>query len=121
MNKRSLRVFLLLILMMAAANEASAFRCGVRLVAVGDSKYEVLRKCGEPTSVESWLEKRIEPYSVEPFSDGRRFYLQNPTFATVVYVAVEQWLYDFGRNRFMRTLTFENNRLTRIETGSYGY
>ena len=121
MNKRSFRVFLLLVLMMTAANEAFAFRCGVRLVAVGDSKYEVLRKCGEPTSVESWLEKRIEPYSVEPFSDGQRFYLQNPTYATVVYVTVEQWLYDYGRNRFMRTLTFENNRLTRIETGSYGY
>jgi hypothetical protein len=121
MNRRSFGVFLLIVLLTVAVNEASAFRCGARLVAIGDSKYEVLKKCGEPASVESWLEKRVEPYSVEPFSDGQRFYVQNPTFATVVYIAVEQWLYDFGRNRFLITLLFENNRLTRIENGSYGY
>jgi hypothetical protein len=104
-----------------AAAEASAFRCGTRLVSVGDSKYEVLRKCGEPAWVENWLEKRIEPYSVEPFSQGQRFYIPNPSFATVVYVTVEQWVYDRGRTQFTRVLTFENNRLTRIENGDYGH
>jgi len=111
----------MIMVMVMATDNASAFRCGTRLVVVGDSKYEVLWKCGEPSWVESWLEKRIEPYSVEPFSDGQRFYIPNPTFATVVYVTVEQWVYDLGRTRFTRVLTFENNRLTRIESGDYGH
>ncbi len=95
--KKLIFVAVLFILVIAmASKEACAFRCGTRLVAVGDSKYEVLWKCGEPTWVESWVEKRIEPYTVEPFSDGQRFYLPNPTFATVVYVTIEQWLYGRG-------------------------
>jgi hypothetical protein len=110
-----------IVLMTIAVNDASAFRCGTRLVAVGDSKYEVLKKCGDPTWVETWLEKRIEPYSVEPFVEGQRFYIPNPSFATVVYVTVEQWIYDRGRTQFTRVLTFENNRLMKIENGDYGH
>jgi hypothetical protein len=121
MKKGPWRVVLLIIVMLMAADEGLAFRCGTRLVAVGDSKYEVLWKCGEPAWVESWVEKRLEPYSIEPFSDGHRFYLPNPTIAAVVYVMVEQWIYDLGRNHFTRTLTFENSRLARIETGDYGH
>jgi hypothetical protein len=121
MKKLSCSVVLLMMVMLMASNEAAAFRCGTRLVSVGDSKYEVLWKCGEPTWVESWVEKRIQPYSVEPFSDGYRFYLPSPTFATVVYVNVEQWVYDQGRTQFTRVLTFENSRLARIEMGDYGH
>jgi hypothetical protein len=36
-------------------------------------------------------------------------------------VTVEQWIYDLGRTQFTRILTFENNRLARIETGDYGH
>jgi hypothetical protein len=121
MNKRSWGVVLFILVMVMAAEEGFAFRCGTRLVAVGDSKYEVLWKCGQPTWVDSWLEKRVEPYAIEPFSDGTRFYLPNPSLATIVYVTVEQWVYDLGRNHFVRTLTFENSRLARIETGDYGH
>ena len=121
MKKIPFWVIFLIIVVPMAADGGSAFRCGSRLVAVGDSRYEVLWKCGEPAWAESWLEKRVEPYSIEPFSDGYRFYLPNPTIATVVYVTVEQWIYDLGRNHFTRTLTFENSRLVRIETGEYGH
>ncbi len=110
-----------IVVMLVVAADVSAFRCGTRLITTGNTKYEVLWKCGEPTWVESWVEKRIEPYAVEPFSDGHKFYLQNPTFATVVYVTVEQWIYNLGRTQFTRILTFENNRLARIETGDYGH
>jgi hypothetical protein len=121
MKKFPYRVAFVIMLMLIAADNASAFRCGTRLVSVGDSKYEILWKCGEPTWVESWLEKRIEPYSVDPFSTGQRFYITNPSFATIVYVTVEQWVYDRGRTQFTRVLTFENNRLVRIENGDYGH
>ena len=121
MKKLPYRVVLIIFVMLMVANEASAFRCGNRLVATGDSKYDVLWKCGDPAWVESWVENRVEPYSIQPFPDGRRLYLQNPTFAVVSFVAVEQWTYDFGPNQFIRVLFFENNRLMRIETGGYGH
>ena len=31
-----------------------ALRCGTRLVSSGDTKFEVLQKCGEPDFVDSW-------------------------------------------------------------------
>ena len=34
--------------MLFAANSAWALQCGRNLIAVGDSKYEVLSRCGDP-------------------------------------------------------------------------
>ncbi|MGV8050773.1 MAG: DUF2845 domain-containing protein [Anaerolineaceae bacterium] len=39
-------------------------------------------------------------------------------FYSVVRVLIEEWTYNLGHNRFMRTLTFERNRPVRIETGN---
>ncbi len=96
------------------------FTCGSYIVAVGERAYDVLKKCGDPSYVESWQEVRargdIDPYTVEP---GRRYYI-GPLFAQEL-VTVEEWEYDLGPNRFIRYLRFENGRLTRVTTGNYGY
>jgi hypothetical protein len=34
----------------------NAFRCGTQLVSQGDTRAEVIQKCGEPTFVDSWEE-----------------------------------------------------------------
>jgi hypothetical protein len=36
-------------------------------------------------------------------------------------VEIEEWPYNLGPTSFMLYLTFENGRLTRIESGEYGY
>jgi hypothetical protein len=38
-----------------------------------------------------------------------------------VTVAIEVWTYDFGRNRFLRFVRFEDGKVTAVETGGYGY
>lgn len=120
--KDALRIaFLILVSFLLMNAEALAFRCGPRLVFIGDSKWDVLRKCGQPDDVEVWVEKRIEPYYSEPFSSGQRFYVPPSAFASVLYVTVQQWIYNLGPNQFIRILTFENNRLIRIDSGDYGY
>jgi hypothetical protein len=35
-------------------------------------------------------------------------------------IRYEAWTYDFGPQRFIRTLTFEEGRLIRIEAGDKG-
>jgi hypothetical protein len=37
-----------------------------------------------------------------------------------VYETVEDWVYDLGPGRFVRTFTFRNGRLVAIQTGGYG-
>ena len=87
-------VFLLSIILMlhstAVTNASETMRCGSNLIAPGDTKYEVLRKCGEPEYIEvvsSAIERRTE-----------------------------EWYYDSSAASFPRVLTFEGYRLLSIKT-----
>lgn len=68
--------------------DVDSLECSNGIVNVGDSKSDVLEKCGEPTRRE-----------------GFQGYL---------------WVYDFGSLDFLYYLTFYQDRLERIQTGSYG-
>jgi hypothetical protein len=76
-----------------------SFRCGVRLVNVGDSEETVLDKCGRPTK------------SIRKTAKWR-----------TIITTVDQWTYDLGPNQFTRILTFDAtaDRLTTIVLGGYG-
>ncbi|MGH8593857.1 MAG: DUF2845 domain-containing protein [Gammaproteobacteria bacterium] len=66
------------------------FRCGVHLVTAGDTKLEVMEKCGLPLLKEtvSGADERL----------------------------VEQWHYRPGTRSFQRILTFTGARLVDIDT-----
>ncbi len=78
-----------------------------RTINLGDSKYEVLNKIGQP--------------------DGKltreRYILRKVGYDRIQATPVQQekWLYNFGPRRFFQTLTFENRELVCIEDGEYGY
>jgi hypothetical protein len=74
------------------AVDAYGLRCGNDLVDVGDSKIDVLAKCGEPVVRDEWYEE-------ESF---RR---------SSVSIRVEEWTYNFGPTRFIYFLKFKNGRL----------
>jgi hypothetical protein len=61
-------------------------RCGTKLVQVGDTKDQILAKCGKPTTI-------------SPGSDG----------------GGESWYYDRGSGRFSGFLRFTGPKLTSIE------
>ena len=112
---------LALAFILSAPEEAFAVRCGNKLLSIGDTKAEVIRKCGQPTWQDSWQEERIERVFAKPYSLKGPFSGTRVPLATVVHVTLDEWVYNFGPSYFMRTLRFENNRLTEIETGDYGY
>lgn len=98
-----------------------SFRCGTQLVSIGDSKYEVLRRCGEPTWVEVREEERVSRDTYNPYLfDGETRRYRAPLL-TKEKVIIEEWTYNLGSNHFIRYLTFENGRLVSIESGGYGY
>ena len=97
-----------------------SLRCSGRIVSRGDTKYEVLSKCGEPTWSEFYQEERLARDFYNPYVfDGRR-QSRVPRFVREI-VFVEEWIYNFGSTKFLRYLTFENGRLVDIEIGEYGY
>lgn len=86
---------------------ASTLRCGDRLVSVGDTKAEVMIKCGAPAWRDNWTNEIIT--GVDTVREQR------------VSVARERWVYNLGPKSFLRFLLFKNGRLVEITDGDYGY
>ena len=97
---------------------ADAFRCSGSIVDIGDTKAEVLAKCGEPSLTE---EKEVEIAAVRKSPRRRRRERARGRAGASATVNVEEWTYNFGSNRFMQILTFVDLELTKIETGDYGF
>ena len=81
---------ILLALGLAGTADAASMRCGSSIVKTGDTKLEVLDKCGEPALRE-----------VVSGADD---------------VKVEIWTYRGSPTRLTRVLTFRGSRLERIES-----
>ncbi len=80
--------------------------CGDRIISTGDTKGEVLAKCGEP-------------FYRTSHDDEIREHLDD-TRSQKVVVTVEEWTYNFGPQRFLRVITFRNGRVVDVRTGGYG-
>ena len=80
--------------------------CGDRIISVGDTKTDILIKCGEPFYKSSHQEDLKERFDD---SSSRK-----------VIVAVEEWTYNFGPQQFLRVITFRNGTVVDIRTGGYG-
>src|SRR5215204_2765568 len=65
-------VMVVVTLLCLQAELAEALYCGKRLVAVGASKAEVLRKCGEPEARDRWVEYRsvVQPLAFAPLEEA---------------------------------------------------
>lgn len=100
---------------------AYGFRCGTRLISVGDSKFRVLSRCGEPTHIETWEEERIlRDFRSPKYADEETPYSREPLFVKQ-HVTIERWTYNRGALKLIRYLTFENGFLVKITTGEHGY
>lgn len=84
-----------------ALGESEAYKCSNGIVSPGDSKSEVLEKCGEPTL---------------RTSTGRIF-----KYAGKTYRPTENWIYDPGPNEFINWVNFNGDRVSILyNTGDYG-
>lgn len=98
-------------------------RCGQRLVSKGDTLYSVRAVCGEPDAADRRVVTRSERRRVRgPCFKGEDGKLRcERSEEVLVDVVIDEWTYDFGAQRFIRYLTFENGALSRVVTGGYGY
>lgn len=95
-----------------ASAHADGFSCGNRIVTEGMELYSVRDVCGEPAQVTRTTILRRPVVWVH----GRPYFASNEELP----VPVETWLYDFGPQRLMRKLRFEDGVLARIDTLGYG-
>jgi len=112
-----------LLALMVLSAPAHAFRCGNRIVTEDMHELEVLRACGEPTTVRHIgytlrgytlpIERRLGPGFTERHFPGYGTYTEE--------VVVTEYTYNFGPRKLMRRLLFEGGILVSIETMGYGY
>jgi len=110
MNKWTLAVLLSL----AAASPAYAFRCGSHLITEGDPRSKVVAYCGDPTEVQnttSVLRRPVTWINGRPYTVGDGF----------IEIPVEVWVYNLGPSKLMRQIRFEGGRVVAIDTLGYGY
>ena len=85
---------------------AFAYRCGSKVVNIGDSAYQVRKRCGEPDD----LSRRwVTVYRKVSLSEE-----------VAMDVEVEDWTYDRGRNRLVTILRFQDGVLHEEWTDGYG-
>ena len=106
MNKISFFFASTLLIFLLISADAFAFRCGNNLVDVGDTKFDVLKKCGEPDYKQNWGEEVIGT--------------QSDNNVRKVFNNIEEWTYNQGSYNFVRVLKFRNSELIDIETRGYG-
>ncbi len=107
MIRRTFILIGILILFFYSISDGDSFRCGNRIVSKGDSKIEVVSKCGEPDDLET----------VSYETKGSTFWRGTVDVSTK---KVEKMYYNCGEGRFIRILTFIDDKLVSIEEGGYG-
>lgn len=125
-----LGALLLLGLVPVEAAQALAFRCNSYVIDVGMHKAEVMQKCGLPALRDQKTERRriglrqFDPSSIAHPNQNAvnrvrhaRTYEHQIVHETVyeIDVQIEEWVYNFGPQRFMQLLRFEDGRLKQIQ------
>jgi len=99
--------FLQLIAMPYFDTYAIALDCSGGIISAGDSRFDLLKKCGEPDFKDSHDEEFFESFSR---GVGRK-----------IIITVEEWTYNFGPRQFMRIVVLKNGKVADIRVGNYGY
>jgi uncharacterized protein DUF2845 len=92
--------------LVAPAAAEDSVRCPGGIVAVGDSKIDLLGKCGLPALQEPGPEERV---------------VYDRAFGQRLSSTVERWTYNFGPNHFVIFVTMEAGKIVSVERGGYGY
>jgi Protein of unknown function (DUF2845) len=103
----------LLLTALAGTADADGLRCGNKLVSEGDTRSEVSAKCGDPTETDhsSIMAPAVTWIHGQPVQVG----------GGLIEIPVDVWVYNFGPNRLMSRIRFENGRVVAIETLGYGF
>ena len=91
---------------------AQSIRCSDKIIGTGASRAEVQGLCGDPAQVDH---KTI--YNSAAAGGGPT----NVVAGTTVETQVEVWTYNFGPDKLMQRIRFEDGVVVRIESLGYGF
>jgi hypothetical protein len=92
-----------------AARAADGMSCQRGIVSVGDSRLDLLGKCGSPTFTEVRQDQRSEWVGDRVQGAAR-----------TITITVETWTYDRGPARLVQYAKIAEGRVVNVRTGGYG-
>ncbi|MBV9727511.1 MAG: DUF2845 domain-containing protein [Gammaproteobacteria bacterium] len=102
---------------------AQSLRCGEASIAAGSTQAEVAARCGQPEQI-----NRQTQYSEggavlpgRPFPGNGLPPLPAGVTRSGAELSVETGIYNFGPDRLMQSIRFENGVVVKIESLGYGY
>ncbi len=98
--------------LLPAGAAADSLSCDGGIVSVGDSKLDLVAKCGWPTLQEDLAGERTGAVLERRGS---------VSLQRTVVARIERWTYDFGPSRFIQIAVLEGGKVVRVERGGYGY
>lgn len=106
----------------SSSARADTLSCDGRIVSTGDSRYDVRSVCGEPDDASQRVEYRTVRGKISGpcVREGGKLRC-GQTREEAVEVVIDEWIYDFGKNRFIEYLTFEQGKLVSVREGGYGH
>ncbi len=109
-------------LSLSSSARADSLSCEGRIVSSGDSRYEVKSVCGDPDDASQRVEYRTVSGRVAgPCTREGSKIRCSQTREQVIEIVIDEWVYDFGSNRFIEYVTFEQGHLVSIRAGGYGH
>ena len=118
---QKLSITIVTLAMLLSTNAAIAARCGSQLIVKGDSQAKVKKYCGEPATKSEYYAIRRGTY---PTRDENGEWVEPEReykFIGRTEVLVEDWIYNFGPNKFMRRVRFTNGIVESVDTLERGY
>lgn len=112
-----------LVMCFTLSASAQSLRCGEAVIAEGTAQAEVAARCGQPSQINrqtlysegaAALPGGAVPGKGLPVVPGIVTRSGNET-------AVETWVYNFGPDRLMQSIRFENGVVVKIESLGYGF
>ena len=94
---------------------ADPLQCGGKLITEGVSKAEVVARCGQPTQVEHELINNSLNVPIGPMG------LLPGNVKSETKRDIETWTHNFGPDRFLERIRFENGVVVELESKGYGY
>ena len=99
----------------ASTSAAESLRCKTTLAQIGDTKSEVLDKCGEPVMTDNLCQPIATTTQPQGIQNGNNNVQNNIAIATCENVDI--WTYNPGKGKFMTHLYFQRGQLQSIRYG----
>ncbi len=106
---------IILFMSLVIATQTSAFAltsdslmCSEGIVDRGDTASDLVRKCGQPVHTSQRAESTLNQTNI-------------PGQYIITTTLIDEWTFNFGRDRFQYRIILINDRVWRIESLNYGY